>query len=161
MLLDMACHSGLRRVFRPHLLEAVPDSDAASGFSTESNVRFIIPDQAGCRGCSATARNPADRPRRIPLHAQAMNILHLNLHREFFAAIAVRKKRIEYRNQTPHWRSRLEGRHYDVIQFRNGYATNAPELVVKFLGVRRYGRRRNAYYAIRLGCVLKIKRWKP
>lgn len=89
------------------------------------------------------------------------SILHLNLHREFFAQIAARKKRIEYRDQTPHWRSRLEGRHYNVIQFRNGYSPNAPEMHVEFKGVRRYGKGRNAYYAIRLGRILKIKRWKP
>jgi hypothetical protein len=88
------------------------------------------------------------------------SILHLNLRREFFGKIAARTKRIEYRDQAPHWRSRLEGRHYDVIQFRNGYATNAPEMVVQFLGIRRYGKGRNAYYAIRLGRILKIKRWK-
>ncbi len=89
------------------------------------------------------------------------SVLHLNLHREWFAAIANKTKRIEYRNQTPHWRSRLEKRHCDVIQFRNGYATNAPEMLVEFLGVRRYGKEPNAYYAIRLGRILKLKRWKP
>ncbi|MGC3958902.1 MAG: hypothetical protein QM813_13475 [Verrucomicrobiota bacterium] len=88
-----------------------------------------------------------------------MNILHLNLHREHFANIAARKKRIEYRDQTPHWQSRIEGRHYDAIQFRNGYAAKAPEMLVEFLGVRRYGKGRAAYYAIRLGRILKLKRW--
>ncbi len=87
-------------------------------------------------------------------------ILHLNLHREFFAAIANRTKRIEYRAQTPYWRRRLEGRDYDAIQFRNGYATKAPEMLVEFRGLRRYGKGRKAYYAIQLGRILKIKRWK-
>ena len=87
-------------------------------------------------------------------------ILHLNLHREFFAQIAAKTKRIEYRDQTPYWRKRLEGRKYDVIQFRNGYATNAPVMVVEFRGLRRYGKGRHAYYAIRLGRILKIQRWK-
>ena len=86
-------------------------------------------------------------------------ILHLNLHREFFAQIAARTKRIEYRDQTPYWRKRLEGHKYDVIQFRNGYATNAPVMVVEFRGLRRYGTGRNAYFAIRLGRILKIQRW--
>jgi hypothetical protein len=36
-------------------------------------------------------------------------ILHLNLHREFFAGIANKQKRIEYRKQSPYWRKRLEG----------------------------------------------------
>jgi ASC-1-like (ASCH) protein len=86
--------------------------------------------------------------------------LHLNLHREFFAQIATGRKRVEYRSRTPYWRRRLEGRPYDVIQFRNGYATKAPEMLVQFRGLRRYGKGRNAYYAIRLGGILKIKRWR-
>jgi hypothetical protein len=88
-------------------------------------------------------------------------ILHLNLHREWFAAVASRKKRIEYRKQTPHWRHRLEDREYDFIQFRNGYATKAPEMLVEFLGVRRIRKWGKPFYAIRLGRILKIKRWKP
>jgi hypothetical protein len=86
--------------------------------------------------------------------------LHLNLHREFFAQIAAGTKRIEYRGRTPYWPRRLEGRHYDVIQFRNGYATRAQEMIVEFIGHRRPGKGRSAYYAIRLGCILKIKRWR-
>jgi hypothetical protein len=87
-------------------------------------------------------------------------ILHLNLHREWFAAIASKTKRIEYRRRTPFWKTRLENQKYDVIQFRNGYATDAPVMIVEFRGLRRYGKGRNAYYAIRLGRTLKIKRWK-
>lgn len=89
-----------------------------------------------------------------------MAVLHLNLHREWFAAVAARKKQIEYRDRTDYWRRRLEGRKYDVIQFRNGYATNAPEMLVEFRGLRRYGKGRSGYYAIRLGRILKIKRWR-
>jgi hypothetical protein len=85
--------------------------------------------------------------------------LHLNLHREFFAQIVAGTKRTEYRARTPYWRRRLEGRQYDVIQFRNGYATKAPEMLVEFRGLRRYGNGRNTYYAIRLGRILRVKRW--
>jgi hypothetical protein len=86
-------------------------------------------------------------------------ILHLNLHRKFFAAIANKQKRIEYRKQSPYWRKRLEGRKYDTIQFRNGYAKDAPEMLVEFRGLRRYGKGHTARYAIRLGRILKIRRW--
>jgi ASC-1-like (ASCH) protein len=86
-------------------------------------------------------------------------ILHLNLHRKFFDAIARGEKPIEYRDRTAYWRKRLEGRKYDAILFRNGYATDAPEMLVEFRGLRRYGRGRDAYYAIRLGRILRIKRW--
>ena len=87
-------------------------------------------------------------------------ILHLNLHREFFSQIAAGTQRTEYRSQTPYWKKRLENRNYDVIQFRNGYATDAPVMVVEFRGLRRYGKGRSAYYAIVLGKILKIKRWR-
>lgn len=85
-------------------------------------------------------------------------ILHLNLHREFFAAIANKKKRVERREQSPYWRKRLEGRKYDAILFRNGYAKDAPEMLAEFRGLRRYGKGRDAYYTIRLGRILKIRR---
>ena len=86
-------------------------------------------------------------------------LLFLNLHREHFAAIAAGIKRIEYRNQSSHWRKRLEGRHYDLINFRNGYSPTAPEMLVEFRGLRRYGKGRTAYYAIRLGEIVRIRRW--
>jgi hypothetical protein len=85
-------------------------------------------------------------------------ILHLNLHREFFALIAAGTKQIEYRR--PYWRRRLEGRHYEVIKFRNGYATKAPAMLVEFRGVRRIRKWGRPHYAIRLGRILKIKRWR-
>jgi hypothetical protein len=74
-------------------------------------------------------------------------VLHLNLHRQFFAAIAAGPKRIEYRRRTPYWQKRLEGRKYDVIKFRNGYQTNAPEMIVQFRGIRK----RAKNYEILLG----------
>jgi hypothetical protein len=86
-------------------------------------------------------------------------ILHLNLHREWFATIVAKTKRMEYRRRTPYWKTRLENRKYDMIQFRNGYATAAPEMQVEFLGVRRIKKDGNNVYAIRLGKILKIKRW--
>jgi hypothetical protein len=81
--------------------------------------------------------------------------LHLTLHREFFAAIANGTKRIEYRDRTPYWKTRLEGKPYDVIKFRNGYATEAPEMVVRFRGLRKC----REHYEILLGQVLSFKRW--
>jgi ASC-1-like (ASCH) protein len=82
-------------------------------------------------------------------------ILHLNLHREFFDAIARKEKHIEYRKQSAYWRRRLEGRKYDAILFRNGYATDAPKMLVEFRGLRRYGKKRSAYYAILLGRIIE------
>jgi hypothetical protein len=84
-------------------------------------------------------------------------VLHLNLRRKYFAQIAAGTKHIEYREQTPYWKTRLEKRDYDLIKFRNGYATKAPEMFVEFRGVRK----RKGEYEILLGRILKIKRWKP
>jgi hypothetical protein len=85
--------------------------------------------------------------------------LRLTLKREYFADIASKQKRTEYREQKPYWRKRLEGRKFDTILFRNGYTKDAPEMLVEFRGLRRYGKGRSAYYAIRLGRILKIRRW--
>ena len=90
-----------------------------------------------------------------------VSILRLNLHREFFAAIAAGTKKTEYRDFKPYWQTRLEHRHYDLVHFRNGYATKAPEMLVQFAGLRREGRGASAKYAIRLGRILKITHWHP
>jgi ASC-1-like (ASCH) protein len=87
-------------------------------------------------------------------------VLHLNLYREFFAQIAAGTKQIECRRHTRYWRRRMEGRHYDVIHFRSGYATQAPEMLVEFLGVRSIRRWGKPHYVIRLGRILRIKRWR-
>jgi len=87
-------------------------------------------------------------------------VLHLNLHREFFDLIADRKKRFEYRRRTPYWKRRLDGQNYDLICFRNGYATKAPVMVVKYLGKRIRVQGRSAHYAIQLGQILEIKNYK-
>ena len=86
------------------------------------------------------------------------DILHLILERDPFDRIAKGTKRIEYRDYTPYWRRRIENREYDVIQFRNGYATQAPGMLVEYRGYRVQGKGRNKEFAIRLGRILKIKR---
>lgn len=93
--------------------------------------------------------------------SKKVSILHLTLLRVYFAQIAAGTKRVEYRSRTAYWEARLEGRKYDVIQFRNGYAANAPEMLVEFGGVKKVQRRGKPHYAIRLGRILKLKRWKP
>ena len=82
-------------------------------------------------------------------------VLHLNLYHKYFDQILKGEKTIEYRDITPYWSKRLEGRHYDVIQFRNGYAKVAPTMVVEYKGIvvdDLYGR-----YAIKLGNILESK----
>jgi ASC-1-like (ASCH) protein len=80
-------------------------------------------------------------------------VLHLNLYRKYFDAILNGEKTIEYREITPYWSKRLEGRHYDLIQFRNGYAKVAPVMIVEFKGMYTSGHE----YAIVLGKILETK----
>ena len=87
-------------------------------------------------------------------------ILHLNLYREYFEAIAEGRKRVEYRQRTPFWRRRLVGQKYDAVKFRNGYSADAPEMLVELRGIRRYGTGCSGYYAISLGRVIGLKRWQ-
>jgi len=82
-----------------------------------------------------------------------MKTLHLNLYREYFDAILKGEKTTEYRDVTPYWSKRLEGRYYDVIKFRNGYRKDAPEMTIKFEGMYISG----SQYAIVLGNIMESK----
>lgn len=97
---------------------------------------------------------------KIPQSRMMKTILHLTLYREHFANIVAGTKKTEYRDCSPFWRSRLANRKYDLIQIRNGYAKNAPEMLVEFRGCRIQRKGRNKKFAIRLGRILKLKRWK-
>jgi hypothetical protein len=96
----------------------------------------------------------------IPRIRIMKTILHLNLYGEHFANIIAGTKKTEYRDCSPFWRSRLTNRKYDLIQIRNGYATNAPEMLIEFRGCRIQGRGPNKKFSIRLGRILELKRWK-
>ena len=82
-----------------------------------------------------------------------MKILHLNLYRKYFDAILKGEKTIEYRDITPYWSKRLENRHYDVIQFRNGYAKVAPVMTVEYKGMYTS----DSQYALVLGDILETE----
>ncbi len=88
------------------------------------------------------------------------SILSLNLHREFFDAIADGTKKTEYREDKEYWRTRLIGRKYKEVHFRNGYATKAPFMRVEFKGVRRMRSNNGSYFAVRLGRILELKNYK-
>ena len=84
-------------------------------------------------------------------------ILHLNLYRKYFDAILNGEKTIEYREITPYWSKRLEGRHYDVIKFKNGYRKDAPEMLIEFKGMGVVTFQTTPTYAIELGKILETK----
>ncbi len=74
-------------------------------------------------------------------------ILHLTLHKEWFDLINSGQKTEEFRSNTPYWNKRLDGKTFDEIHFRNGYAKNARKMVVEWKGVK-------GKYAIQLGKVI-------
>ena len=86
-----------------------------------------------------------------------MKILHLNLYRKYFDAIVNGTKTTEYREVTPYWSKRLEGRHFDVIKFKNGYRKDAPEMLVEFKGMGTVTFQTTPTYAIELGKILEVK----
>ena len=78
-------------------------------------------------------------------------ILHLNLYRKYFDAIANGTKVFEYRQKTDYWKKRIEGREYDIIKFRNGYAKDAPTMLVEYNGYDITDR-----YEIKLGKITEV-----
>lgn len=64
----------------------------------------------------------------------APRILRLTLKRKWFDMIASGEKREEYRVPGPWILSRLEGKTYDRIEFKNGYGKDVPTMEVECLG---------------------------
>ena len=69
-----------------------------------------------------------------------MKILHLTLQKKWFDLILSGKKKVEIREYKPYWVARLvddrgEGRHFDIVRFKNGYGTNAPTMDLEFKGI--------------------------
>jgi len=70
-----------------------------------------------------------------------MKILHLTLKKKWFDQILAGTKKIEYREIKPYWTKRLfdkdgKPKHYDIIEFRNGYSKEARKMQVEFNEVR-------------------------
>lgn len=102
-------------------------------------------------------RSKSARPKQRKV---AEPVLALTLHREWFDQIAIGKKRVEYRTNKAYWRTRLVGRTYKEVHFRNGYSPIAPFMRVEYLGLRKYGRGPGSYFGIRLGRILEIKHYR-
>ena len=89
------------------------------------------------------------------LNIKKLKILYLNLYRKYFDAIVNGTKTIEYRDKTDYWKKRIEGREYDIIKFRNGYAKDAPTMLVEYNGYDITDR-----YEIKLGKILGVDKWQ-
>ena len=86
-----------------------------------------------------------------------MKILQLNLFRKYFDQIAEGTKTIEYRKRTDYWKKRIEDREYDIIKFRNGYAKNAPTMLVEYGGYEVGFNGIGEEYQIKLGKIIEVK----
>ena len=83
-------------------------------------------------------------------------ILKIVIKSEWFDLIAAKKKKIEYRQQSPFWTSRLydkngKKRIYDLIEFINGYNTDARRLITQYKGFNKKG----GLYHIHIGKIIK------
>jgi hypothetical protein len=85
-----------------------------------------------------------------------MNTLKIVIKKEWFDEIASGEKKIENRDISPFWTSRLfdvygKRRNYDRIEFINGYNTNARRMITGFEG---FVTRDNSY-KIKIGKIYK------
>ncbi len=94
-----------------------------------------------------------------------MRILHLTLKKKWFDMIASGEKKEEYRDLTSYWAIRLRGKEFDAVSFRNGYAKDAPKMLVEIefmldccYGFPHWGAEPRVYYhVIRLGKILSTE----
>jgi hypothetical protein len=87
-----------------------------------------------------------------------VDTLTMNIKREFFARIVAKTKRIEYRDQSPYWKRRLEPLSTPFkLRLLNGMTPPVPEALVLVTRVTR----RCGGYQLHLGRVLRVRRWDP
>lgn len=77
---------------------------------------------------------------------------------KWFDEIATKRKQIEYRDVSPFWISRLydkagKKRHYEYIEFINGYNPTARRVITKYEGFNKKG---NLFH-IKIGAIIKKK----
>jgi hypothetical protein len=85
-----------------------------------------------------------------------MDTLTMNIKREFFARIVAKTKRVEYRDQSPFWKRRIEPLATPFrLRLLNGMTPPVPEALVVVTKVTRRG----GGYQLHLGRVLRVRRW--
>ena len=89
-----------------------------------------------------------------------MSVLHLTLKKQWFDMILSGEKKEEYREIKPYWDTRLQNKEYDVIIFRNGYASDAPRFTIELLGIKKgfgnpkWGGDSDEVYILSLGSII-------
>jgi len=80
-------------------------------------------------------------------------VLYLTLKKYWFQQIRDGKKKEEYRDHKQFWISRLAGKTFDEIYFKNGYREKSPFMRVQCLGITVVGDK----FVIKLGKILELR----
>ena len=89
-----------------------------------------------------------------------MSTLILHIHRAWFDAIAQGYKTYEYRDASPYWTKRLQGRQYESVLLHNGYRPSDPMLTLDFGGCTRVEVQGRHLYRIALGQIQESRNYQ-
>lgn len=85
-----------------------------------------------------------------------MQQITTTIKREWFALIAARRKRVEYREDKPYWQRRLDGIETPFApRLINGMRPDSPRLTVTVVKVTK----RNGNYELHLGRIRDVVHW--
>ena len=87
-------------------------------------------------------------------------VLHLVLKRKYFERIYNKTKTIEYRDLTPYWSRRLEGKNFTHIKFQLAYSKNPPTMLVEILDRNIVDYKDKKSYAFDLGKIIEVKNYE-
>ena len=90
-----------------------------------------------------------------------MKVLHLVLKAKYFHRIYNQTKTTEYRDLTPYWSKRLEGKHFTHIKFQLAYSKNPPTMIVEIIDRNVIERKGEFVYCFDLGEISDIKNYPP
>lgn len=89
---------------------------------------------------------------------QGKMILYLTLRKEPFDLIVAGHKRVEYRDASDYWKARflIDGdfKCFDFIEFRNGYSSSSPRILIEWKGMKAVTRDGVPQFAIELGDIV-------
>ena len=69
-------------------------------------------------------------------------------------------KLLNIEKKTDYWKKRIEGRDYDYIHFRNGYAKVAPTMLVKYNGYEVGFNGIGEEYRIKIGKIIEVNNYE-
>ena len=88
-------------------------------------------------------------------------VLHLVLKTKYWERIHNGTKTTEYRDLTPYWSKRLEGKHFTHIKFQLAYSKNPPTMLVEVTDRNVVNYKDDLAYAFDLGEIVEVKNYPP